>query len=175
MKKIVILGFGGFGRTIEDVIISAKLFDEIVFLDDNVIDEKVLGKCTDFKKFISEETWFYPAFGNNNLRIEWMNMMRSNGAKIATIIHPSAYIGRNTEIGEGCVILQNAVINTTAVIKSGCIVNFGAVVDHDVIIEKGVHLCINSAVKSNNRIPPFAKIEAGQAIFNNTFKWESEK
>ncbi len=172
MKKLVILGFGGLGRTVEDVVISAKLFDDIIFLDDNIIDKKVLGKCVEFKKFINNDTQFYPAFGNNNLRIEWMNMMRSNGAKIAKIIHPSAYIGRNTEIGEGCVILPNAVVNTTAVIKTGCIVNFGAVIDHDVVIEKGVHLCMNSTIKAHNRIPPFAKIEAGQTIFNNTFKRE---
>ena len=173
MKKLVILGFGGYGKTIEDIVLSAQLFDEIIFLDDNAESEKVMGKCMDFKNYIADDTWFYPAFGNNNLRIEWLNMMNSVGAQIATIIHPSAYIGRNAEIGTGCAVLPQSVINTTAVIKQGCIVNFGAVVNHDVIIEKGVHIGINSVVKAYNRIPPFAKIEAGQAIFNNTFKRES--
>ena len=173
MKKLVILGFGGYGKTIEDIVLSAQLFDEIIFLDDNAENERVAGRCMDFRNYISDETWFYPAFGNNNLRIEWLNMMNGEGAQIATIIHPSAYIGRNTEIGKGCAVLPNAVINTTAVIKQGCIVNFGAIVDHDVTIEKGVHIGLNGVVKAYNRIPPFAKIEAGQVIFNNTFKRES--
>ena len=34
MKRLVILGFGGYGKTIEDVVLSGKLFDEVIFLDD---------------------------------------------------------------------------------------------------------------------------------------------
>lgn len=172
MKKLVILGFGGYGKTIEDIVVSANLFDEILFLDDFIENSKVKGVCTDFIKFISDDTWFYPAFGNNNLRIEWINMIHAQNGQIATIIHPSSYIGRNVTIGAGTAILPNSSICTTAILKNGCIVNFGAVVEHDTVIEKGVHIGINSTVKSYNHIPPFAEIEAGQVIFNNTFKLE---
>lgn len=170
MKKLVILGFGGYGKTIEDVVLSAHLFDKTVFLDDNAKAPQVKGPCGDYTKYIGDDTWFYPAFGNNNLRVDWLNMLRNSGAQIATIIHPSAYIGKTAAIGEGTAVLPNAVINATAQVDCGCIVNFGAVVDHDVIIEKGVHLCINSVVKAYNRIAPFAKIEAGHVIMNNTYK-----
>ena len=170
MKRLVILGFGGYGRTIEDVVLPAQLYDEIAFLDDNARSPRVKGYCKDYTRYIDEETWFYPAFGNNNLRVDWLNMLSGAGAQIATIIHPSAYIGRQAVIGKGCAVLPNAVVNTTAVIGMGCIINFGAVVDHDVVMEKGVHLCINSVVKAYNRIAPFAKIEAGHVILNNTYK-----
>ena len=83
-----------------------------------------------------------------------------------------AYVSKNATVEKGCAVLPQAVINATATVRTGCIINFGAVVDHDVIIEKGVHLCINSVVKAYNRIAPFAKIEAGQVIFNNTFIME---
>ena len=36
MKRLVILGFGGYGKTIEDIVMSGGLFDEIIFLDDKV-------------------------------------------------------------------------------------------------------------------------------------------
>jgi len=170
MKKLVILGFGGYGRTIEDVVLSAQLFDEVVFLDDNARHTKVKGLLADFAKFAGEDVWFYPAFGNNNLRVEWMNMIINSGAQIATIIHPSAYVSRAAVIEKGTAILPQAVVNTGSVVRSGCIVNFGAVVDHDVVIEKGVHLCINCVVKAGNRISPFAKVEAGQVIQNNTYR-----
>ena len=172
MKRLVILGYGGYGKTIEDVVLSGKLFDEIVFLDDKSTDEKVAGVCMDYVKFIDENTWFYPAFGNNNLRVEWIQMFNAASAQVPVIIHPSAYVSPNALVEKGCAVLPHAVVNTTAKVKTGCIVNFGAVVDHDVIIEKGVHLCINSVVKAYNRIAPFAKIEAGQVIFNNTFIME---
>ena len=44
MKRLVILGFGGYGKTIEDIVLSGRLFDEIVFLDDKATDEKVKKK-----------------------------------------------------------------------------------------------------------------------------------
>ena len=170
MKKLVILGFGGYGRTIEDVVLSAQLFDEVVFLDDNARHTKVKGPLADFEKFAGENVWFYPAFGNNNLRVEWMNMIINSGAQIATIIHPDAYVSKTAVVENGTAVLPKAVVNTGSVVRSGCIVNFGAVVDHDVTIEKVVHLCINCVVKANNRISPFAKVEAGQVIQNNTYR-----
>jgi len=172
MKRLVILGFGGYGKTIEDIVLSVKMFDEIIFLDDNAKDDKVKGVCKDYVNYIDENTWFYPAFGNNNLRVEWIYLLNGAKAQVATIIHPSAYVSSNAVVEAGCAVLPNAAINTTAVVRTGCIINFGAVVDHDVIIEKGVHLCINSVIKARNRIAPFAKIEAGQVIFNNTFVME---
>ena len=172
MKRLVILGFGGYGKTIEDVVLSAKMFDEIIFLDDKAKDDKVKGVCKDYVNYIDENTWFYPAFGNNNLRVEWIYLFNGANAQVPTIIHPSAYVSPNAVVEAGCAVLPNAAINATAKVRTGCIVNFGAVIDHDVIIEKGVHLCINSVVKAYNRIAPFAKIEAGQVIFNNTFVME---
>ena len=173
MKKLVILGFGGYGRTIEDIVLSGELFDEIVFLDDNARHTQVKGACADFRKFIAEDTWFYPAFGNNTLRIKWIDTLLEKGAVVPTIIHPQAYVSQNAVIGVGCTVLPNATVNVTAVLGKGCIVNFGAVVDHDVVIGDGVHLCLNCAVKAYNHIPPYSKIEAGKIILNNTFKQEN--
>ncbi len=170
MKKLVILGFGGYGKTIEDVVLSGKLFDEIIFLDDKASSPRVKGYCKDFERFIAEDVWFYPAFGNNNLRVDWLNMIAAKGGQIATIIHPTAYIGRNAVIGRGTAVLPNRTVNTGSDIAMGCIINFGRAVDHDVVMEKGVHLCINAVVKAYNRIAPFAKIEAGNVIMNNTYK-----
>lgn len=173
MKRLVILGFGGYGKTIEDVVLSAGLYDEIIFLDDGSSDARVSGRCADFEKYIGADTHFYPAFGNNVLRMKWIDAILEKGAVVPTIIHPQAYVSRNAVIGIGCAVLPNAAVNVTAVLGRGCIVNFGAVVDHDVVIGKGTHLCLNCAVKAYNHIPPYSKIEAGKIILNNTFKQEN--
>ena len=170
MKRLVILGFGGYGKTVEDVVLDAGLFEEIVFLDDGSADKRVKGRCADYERYISADTWFYPAFGNNELRIKWIDTFVGKGAQVATIIHPKAYVSRNAEIGLGCAVLPNATVNVTAKLGKGCIVNFGAVVDHDVVIGKGCHLCLNSVVKGYNNIPDFTKLEAGKVILNNTFR-----
>ena len=109
MKRLVILGFGGYGKTIEDIVLSGRLFDEIVFLDDKATDEKVKGVCGDYVNYIDENTWFYPAFGNNNLRVEWINMFINAGAQVPVIIHPSAYVSSGAVVETGCAVLPMAV------------------------------------------------------------------
>lgn len=172
MKRLVILGYGGYGKTVAGVAASAGIYDEIIFLDDRATDEKVKGVCKDYVNYIDENTWFYPAFGNNNLRVEWIYAFNGAKAQVATIIHPSAYVSPDAVIEKGCAIMPNAAVNHSSILRTGCIINFGAVVDHNVTLEKGVHLCINATIKSHNRIAPFAKIEAGQVIFNKTFVME---
>ena len=44
MKRLVILGSGGYGKTVEDIVLSANMYDEIVFLDDGSKDSRVAGK-----------------------------------------------------------------------------------------------------------------------------------
>ena len=90
--KLIILGAGGFGRTVADVAAQTGAYDAILFLDDNSRAEEVIGKCMDFSAFADENTIFYPAFGNNEGRVLWMNRLRENGCKVATIVHPTAYV-----------------------------------------------------------------------------------
>ena len=170
MRRLVILGFGGYGKTVEDVAIDAELYDEIIFLDDNAVSGKVRGKCGDFAKFIGENTDIYPAFGNNELRIKWIDGIIAAGGNVPTIIHPKAYVSKNAEIALGTTVLPCAVVNATAVIGKGCIINFGAVIDHNVTLGEGCHICLNAAVKGYNTVPPFYKLEAGEVILNNTLK-----
>ena len=175
MKTLVILGYGGYGKTIEDVVLSANMYDKIIFLDDGSSDARVEGKCADFERYMGSDVHFYPAFGNNGLRMGWIDRLEKAGAVVPTIIHPKAYVSRNAQLGTGCTVLPNATVNVTAVLGKGCIINFGAVVDHDVVLGDGVHLCPNSTVKAYNFVPALSKLESGKAILNNTFKQEKSR
>ena len=167
--KLIILGAGGFGRTVADVAAQTGAYDAILFLDDNSQAEDVIGKCMDFSAFADENTIFYPAFGNNEGRVLWMNRLRENGCKVATIVHPTAYVSPTVRMAEGNAVLPHAIINTGCEIKPGCIINCGAIVDHGCVIEEGVHVCLGAIVKAENRIPRLMKIEAGQVIENRTY------
>ena len=62
MKRLIILGAGGYGKTVADV--AAQLgYREVFFLDDQRTGENILGNCEDFAKFIDNDTELYPAFG----------------------------------------------------------------------------------------------------------------
>ena len=167
--RLIILGAGGYGRTVADVAAQTGMYERIYFLDDNSQAEDVIGKCADFPAHTEQDILFYPAFGNNEGRLLWLKRLTENGCQIATIIHPTAYVSPTARIAEGNVILPHAIVNTDCEINIGCIVNCGAIVDHGCVLEEGVHVCPGAVVKAENRIPRLMKIEAGQVIENRSY------
>lgn len=172
--RLVILGAGGYGKTVYDVAAQSGKYEEIFFLDDNSTDSRVVGKCADFERYISDETEIYPAFGNNNGRLDWITRLLKMGANVPTLVHPTSYISPTVKIGEGTVVLPKAVVNTDTEIKRGVIVNCSAVIDHGCIIGNGVHVCLGAIVKAENKIPDCMKIEAGEVIENRKYPLECE-
>ena len=163
-KKLVILGSGGYGRTVYDI--AEQLGYSITVLDD--ADEE--HPLASFMCYIDDDTEFIPAFGNNEFRLQWINRIEEAGGKLATLIHPSAYVSPKAQVSSGCVILPGAIVNTGSKVGKGCIINLGATVDHDVVIEDGAHLCVRCIVKGENRISRCEKIEAGEIIERATRK-----
>lgn len=157
-KKLIILGSGGYGRTVYDI--AEQLGYSITVLDDSNQEYPLAS----FSRYIDDDTEFIPAFGNNEFRLQWIHRIEEAGGKLATLIHPTAYVSPKAEVSIGCVILPAAIVNTGCKVGKGCIINLGAAVDHDVVIEDGVHLCVRCIVKGENRISHFEKIEAGEII-----------
>ena len=167
--NLIISGAGGFANTVADIAYQLKKYESIKFLDDNRTGENIIGKCNEFSNYIRDDVFFFPAIGNNEIRLNWIAKIKEHHAKIATIIHPTAYISPTCFIGTGCAILPNSIINTKCRIEDGCIINCGAIIDNDCIIEDGVHVCLGSIIKGENRIPRCKKIEAGEIIQFGSF------
>lgn len=158
MKQLVILGSGGYGHTVADV--AEQLGYNILFLDDSLPGREL----STFSSYIEDYIEFIPAFGNNTFRLEWLIRLESAGARLATLIHPTAYVSPRATINLGTIILPHAIINTDVVINRGSIINLGAIVDHGCIIEEGCHICLGAIVKGENRIERLSKIAAGEVI-----------
>lgn len=169
MKRLVILGAGGYGRTVADMARQSGQYETICFLDDQQTAENIVGKCTDYIQFADVNTEMYPAFGNNEGRLKWMDILNEARIKIASIIHPTAFVSNTASIEEGVMILPKSVVNTNCIIRRGGIINCGAILDHDCIIEEGVHICLGAIVKAENRIPRVLKVEAGEIVENRKY------
>ncbi len=168
--NLIIIGAGGYGQTVADVAQQSGKYEKISFLDDNKVSDDVVGKCSDFEKFIADDTEIYPAFGNNEVRMSFLEKLEKAGANLPTIIHKTAFVSPRATVEKGSVVLPMAVVNTDVVVKKGCIINCGCVIDHGCVIENGIHICIGALVKAENRIPALMKVEAGQVIENRTYK-----
>ncbi|MBP3684212.1 MAG: hypothetical protein J6J12_04530 [Oscillospiraceae bacterium] len=167
--KLLILGNGGYGKTVADVAKQLGCFEKIAFLDDTKSGGGILGNCDEYAMFCDEDTAVYPAFGNNTIRMEWLEVLMEEGIKVPTLVHPSAYVSPTAVVAAGSVVLPKAVVNTGVTVGMGCIINIGALIDHDSVIENGVHLAPGAIVKAENRIAAGSKIESGEVIENRQF------
>lgn len=158
-KRLIVLGAGGYGRTVVD------LAEQLGYASIITLDDKSVGfELSTFISYIDSNTEFIVAFGNNQLRLSWCNRIVDFGGILATLIHSSSYVSPKAKVMEGCVVLPKAIINTGVEVQRGCILNLGCIIDHDTIIEEGCHICVGAIVKGENRISSLGKIEAGLVV-----------
>ena len=169
MKKLLILGAGGYGKTVADLASQLGCYETVAFLDDGREGESILGKCQDYLRISREFDEVYPAFGNNEFRMNWMRTMLSAHIAVPTLVHPRAYVSPTAKLGLGTVVLPMAVVNTGVTVKDGCIINIGALIDHDTVVEEGCHLAPGAIVKAENRIAAGSKIDSGTVIENRQY------
>jgi len=142
--KLLIIGAGGHGKVIADIAASLRRYNYIAFLDDNeklttALGYNILGKTEGAFRYIDEYD-FFVAIGDSSTRKKFIENLISTGAHITTLIHPSAIIGSQVQIGIGTVIMAGVTINCSTQIGIGCILNTKCSVDHDCKIEDYVHL-----------------------------------
>ena len=170
MNQLIIIGAGGHGRVIADIAEKTGLYQKICFLDDSGIKKSggydVIGNISDFSDYLNNSC-FFVAIGNADLRQKIQSELEEKNAKIETIIHPSAIIGDRTEIGEGSVVMAGAVINTDVKIGKGVIINTSSSVDHDCIVGDYVHISVGAHVAGTVTIGSKTMISAGATVINN--------
>src|SRR5699024_378697 len=89
------------------------------------------------------------------------------GFSITTLIHPSAIIATEVEIGIGTVIMAGVVVNSSTRIGNGVIINTSASVDHDNVIEDFVHLSPGVRIAGTVKVGKQSWLGIGSTIINN--------
>ena len=171
MKRLLILGAGGFGQMVKETALLLG-YKKVVFLDDAYNGQDSAGRCCDYTILQEQYPKAVAAFGNNKTRLEWTDKLMEAGYEVPAIIHPSAIVAPSAKIEPGCFIMQRAVVNTNSEIQRGALINSGAIIDHDSVVEAGAHVCLGSIVKANCTIESGKKIEAGEVIFSTRRKIE---
>lgn len=171
MKKLLIIGAGGHGRVVADVALKMNRWQEIKFLDDDdhlksSMGFKVIGKSSIALSLIEKYDIFI-AIGHNETREKIYRQIKAVGGAIPTLIHPSATIGIQVEIGEGSVVMAGAVVNCGSTIGKACIINTAATIDHDGIVGDNVHISPGVHIAGNVSIGKSAWIGVGAIVSNN--------
>lgn len=194
MKKLLIVGAGGWGRVVRQWAIEIQRQDNrwesIKFLDDkpDVLDKfglrhELAGRIGDHQPANDEE--LACGIGDPLIKLEICEQLKQRGAVFTNIVHPTALVTENGVVGVGITVSPFAALINNAFVGDFVTVNAFSIIGHDAMIEKGctlsahcdimanVHLEEGVFLGSGSRILPnlkvgrYAKIGAGAVVIRN--------
>lgn len=141
MKHLIIIAAGGFGREVYSTALESigygEDYDVKGFLDDNIhaLDAfegypPILNTIDAYQP--EEDDVFACAVGIVKTRRMLSEKIMAKGGSFLTLIHKTAYIGKNAKIGEGCIILAGARIHCDVSVGKYVIVQPYSILGHDV-------------------------------------------
>ena len=146
MKDLVIVGAGGFGREvaqlIEDINADKKTWNLLGFVDETpekqrtvINNHAVLGDFNWLEKNQENKWWTVCAIGNPKDKYKLVNRMSAYDHHFANLIHPDAKVSRLAELGTGCIVCCHSFISVNTKIGNHVSINPGCGIGHDTIIE----------------------------------------
>ncbi len=161
MNRIVIVGAGGHGAVVADIV-----RDAIGFVDDvvhgPVLGIPFLGSIASLRDIAHDAV--VVAIGDNGLRREVTARLLDLGERLATAIHPFASVAPSATIGEGSMICAGAIVLPRAVVGRGAILNTKCSVDHDCVIGDFAHIAPGATLGGNVRVGEETLIATGASI-----------
>lgn len=119
MKDLVIVGAGGFGRELLEIVKNINsvnpTWNVLGFIDDNTeaLDDKrceynVIGKISDWK--VEEGQYFAMAIAKPAVKEKVAKSLLDRGAEFASIIHPKTRISESAKYGKGLVMYESSAL-----------------------------------------------------------------
>lgn len=171
MKKIYIIGAGGFAREvawlIEDINEKNPTWEIMGFIDEN---EENIGKEINGYKVVGdleylnnqEKSYVTIAIGTGKIREKIAKEIKNH--EFSKLIHPNAKISKYVEIGEGAIICYGNVISVNIKMGKFNIMNIGSIIGHDCILEDYISIMSNATISGNVKIEENVTIGSGSII-----------
>jgi len=128
---ILIVGAGGHGRVVLDIVRAAKQHKVIGFLDANqdlhgteIAGVPVLGALNLLPKLKAKGvTGAVVAIGDNRVRRSYAQKLKAAGLTLINAIHPSAVISPTVSLGQNLVVAAGAILCAEAKLADSVIIN----------------------------------------------------
>ena len=158
MKKLVLIGAGGFGREVANMVEvlneRSKQYELLGFLDDGKSfspDVKInnypwLGTHEWAISHKDEDIVYTCAIGNPEMRSTIQNKLTKNGIEFETLIAAGINIPRTSYIGKGCILGRGSSVSVNCYLADGVILNSGVIIGHDTRIEEYTTILTSSGV-----------------------------
>ena len=172
-KRVLILGAGGHGRVVLDILLQTREYDIIGFLDNNpdihgrrVDGIPVRGGIDDLERIRAESRvgGAIIAIGDNGVRRGLARQMEQTGIELINAVHPSATLAYNATIGRNVVIAAGAVVCANCQIGDSVILNTGCIIDHQTMVGEGSHICPGVRIAGRVKVEPGVFIGIGATV-----------
>ena len=137
--RLVIVGAGGHGHVMLDVLRCQGAAEIVGFLDDRAELRGTLSRggvpivgSTDWQQLpAGTADAFLVAIGSNDVRRRQFEAFVASGLEPWSAVHPSAIIAANATLGGGGQVVAGVIINPFAEIGRNVLLNTACTVDHD--------------------------------------------
>ena len=135
MSKLVIIGARAMGRETCiyaadcGLVVKGFLDSKAEALDGYVGYPPILSSVEDY--VLVEGDVFICALGEPEMKRKYVEIIEAKGGRFISIVHPTAYVGRNVVLGDGCIICPHATLTADIVLGNHVIVNVNASINHD--------------------------------------------
>ena len=166
-KTLVVVGSGGHASVVVDAARLMNVWTSIVILDQHM-NSKVLpvDELYANRRNYINHAHFIVAIGNNDDRKRLLEELISEGASIASVIHPSAVIAPTAIIEEGSCVLAGSILNPFVQIGKGVIINTKVSVDHHGVIGEYTHVAPGATLAGEVNVGSLGFIGTGATISN---------
>ena len=174
--RCIVLGCGGHGRVVLDILLNAGQYDVVGFVDSNrqlrgrrVDGLPVLGHPDDLPRIRAELDLAcgVVAVGNNGVRRAFADRLDEIGLEPINAIHPSANLARNVTLGRNVVIAAGALACAHCQIGDSVILNTGCIVDHESLIGTATHICPGARLAGRVTVESGAFIGIGATVIQS--------
>jgi sugar O-acyltransferase (sialic acid O-acetyltransferase NeuD family) len=176
LEPLVILGAGGFGREILQFVLdvndASPTYDVLGFLDDKVLNgaaharlaAPLLGTSA---RLAELDAAVVIAVGAPKPRRQLDAVVAAADRRAATLIHPTATVGRDVRLAEGVVVGAGSRVTTNVTLGRHAHVNVSCVVGHDVTIADFVTLYPGVRIGGGCTIEDGATLSMGCIVVPN--------
>jgi sugar O-acyltransferase (sialic acid O-acetyltransferase NeuD family) len=175
MISCVMLGAGGHARVLIDILqmtpaihIHSAVTPDASLWGKSLHNIPILGGDVLLQSLLAEGvTHFVVGVGSTAstvLRQKLFQMGREHLLTPLSVIHPTAIISQQAQLGLGVQILAASLINTNAKLGDNVVVNSGAMIEHDCEISDHVHVATGAILAGGVHVGRGAHIGAGATI-----------
>lgn len=170
---VIVLGAGGHAKVLIDTLLaSSAVIAGIVDPDHTlagttILGVPVLGGDNVVNDSPLSEVQLVNGLGSVGLPVKRQQLFerfKGLGYNFATVVHPSAVLASDVELGEGTQVMAGAVIQPGCRIGINSIINTRTSVDHDCIISDHVHIAPGVTMSGGVKVGKMTHIGTGATM-----------